>query len=132
LLLLLWRRICGEFSSSSATLPSTLQAEGQPLPPDLLLPQRQHKEYINLQFRRFACSTMLGSRCGDPSGHVPGVAAVVRCRRFSEQSGEGAGLGLDGVSCIRSEVLCVNLQDLDVFFFFFKVLFVICNSTALN
>jgi hypothetical protein len=120
---------------SRAGPPSTFMAEGRPLSTCMPSSASCCKVIFNLQampIRRSFFSGAFSSRCSDPSGHVPGVAAVVRCRRFSEQSGEGAGLGLDGVSCIRSEVLCVNLQDLDVFFFFFKVLFVICNSTALS
>jgi hypothetical protein len=111
-------------------LSSTLQAEGQPLPPDLLLPQRQHKEYINLQFRRFACSTMLGSRCGDPSGHVPSVAAVEHGWMLLELRGDG--VGLDCVLHPRSRVLCANIADCCIIFQLVRVLAVICTSTALN
>jgi hypothetical protein len=115
--------------------PPTLTAEGQPLLTCTPSFVTCCKIIFNLQalpIRRLFISGAFGSRCSYPSGNVPGVVVVVRCRRFVEQGGDGAGPGLDGFSCIRSEVLCVICQDIVVILCFSEVLYVICNSTALN
>lgn len=119
---------------SQAGPPSTLMAEGRPLPTCTPSSASWCKVTFNLQalpIRWPFISGAFSSRCSDPSGHVPGVAAVVHDRKFSKQGGEGAGPGPDGLYCIRSEVLCVICQDLVVISFFFEVMYVNCNSTTL-
>lgn len=112
--------------------PSTLMAEGRPIPTCTLPSSCCCKVSINLQampFRRSFNSGAISSRCNDPSGLVPGAVVVGRRRKYREHGGEGAA-GPDGVSSFRSEVLCVNCQDLVVISVFFEILFVLCNSTA--
>lgn len=118
-------------ASSAAISSSTLQAEWRPLPPGLLVAESQRREYFNLQLRRPASSTVFGSRCGDPSGHVPGVAAVEHGRMQCEFGGDGDGARLDRVLHPRSKVLCAKFRDLCVILYLFRVL-VFCTSTALS
>jgi hypothetical protein len=116
--------------SSAAFSPSTLQAEGRPLPPWLLALDSQLKVFFNLQLWRLLCTSVVGSRCGGPSGQFPGAAAVDHRWLLGELGGDGAGL--DRFLQVRSEVLCANLLDLFVTFYYIRVLSVYCNSTAQN
>jgi hypothetical protein len=116
-------------SSSTASLPPILQAEGWPLPPSLLAKVGQHKGSFNLRLWRLCYLTMVGSRCGDPSGLVPGVAVVghgVVRRRGAD------GAGPDLVFRCFSEVRGANHKDLVVISFSCKVLFMFCSAFAEN
>jgi hypothetical protein len=117
-------------ASSTAVLPSTLQAEWRPLPPWLLVLEGQLKIFINLQLWRPFCSTMIGSCYGDPRGLVPGVAMVVHGRKHHKHAGDGVVPHLIFVS--RSEVLGAKLHDLVLILNFCGVLLVYFNSTALT
>jgi hypothetical protein len=119
---------------SRAGPPSTFMAEGRPLSTCMPSSASCCKVIFNLQampIRRPFNSGAISSRCSDPSGHVPGVAVVVRGRNFCEQGGEGAGPGHDCFLCFSSEVLYAICQDLVVIYFFLEVLYVSCISTAL-
>jgi hypothetical protein len=119
---------------SRAGPPSTLMAGRRPLPTCTPLSNLWCKVTLNLQampIRRPFNSGAISSRCSDPSGHVPGVAVVVRGRNFCEQGGEGAGPGHDCFLCFTSEVLYAICQDLVVIYFFLEVLYVSRFSTAL-
>ena len=117
-------------ASSTASSPPILQAEGRPLPPSRLAKDGQHKGSINLLFWRPCYPAVVGSRCGDPSGFVPGVAVVghgvVRARRGDD------GAGLDCVFHCNSEVHGANHKDLVVILIFGWVLFMYCNASAGN
>lgn len=125
----------GSASSAASRWSQALMAEGRPLLTCTPSSASWYKVTINLQalpiWRPFI-SGAFSSRCSDPSGHVPGVAAVVRGQKFSEQGGEGVVAGPDGFSCVRSEVLCVICPDLVVIFFSFEVLYVNCNPPLCN
>ena len=116
-------------ASSTASLPPILQAEGRPLPPSLLA-NGWHKGLINLLFWRPCFLAVVSSRCGDPSGLVPGVIAVghgvVRAQRGED------GAGLDCVFQCKSEVHGANHKDLVVILFFCWVLFMYCKASAEN
>jgi len=99
-------------------------------PPCLLVANGQRREYFNLQLQRPSSSAVFGSHCGDPSGHVPGVAVVEHGWKQCEMGGDGAGP--DRVLSFRSEVLRAKSRDLFVMFNFLKVLSVYCTSTAHN
>ena len=117
-------------ASSTASLPSILQAEGRPLPPSLLAIDGWHKGSINLLFWRPCFLAVVSSRCGDPSGLVPGVIAVghgvVRAQRGED------GAGLDCVFHCKSEVHGANHKDLVVILIFCWVLFMYCKASAEN
>jgi hypothetical protein len=119
-------------SSFSAALSlSTSMAEGRPLPPWKLAYAGQRNIFFYLQalpnWRPYK-SSVVGSRCCDPSGLVPGVAAVDHRWKLCELGGHGAGP--DCFLLFRSEVLCAKCQGLVVILFLFKVLSVCCKFTA--
>ena len=72
---------------------------------------------------------MVGSRCGDPSGLVPGVA-VVGHGAVRRRGADGAGP--DRVFRCFSEVRGAKHKDWVVISFFCKVLLMFCNAFAEN
>jgi hypothetical protein len=116
-------------ASSAAFAPSTSPAEGRPLPP-WKPSYAGRRKVFNLQAMpnwRPSRSSVVGSRCCDPSGHVPGVAAVDHGWKLRELGGDGAGPYR--FLQFRSEVLCAKCQGLVVIFFLCGVLSVSCNFT---
>jgi hypothetical protein len=108
---------------STAFLPATFQVEGRPLPPCLLALNSQLKVIFNLLLWCPFSSALIGSRCGDPSGLVSGIAVVAHGRIRCKRAGEGARP--DRVFFSRSKVLGANLKDLSVFVVSFRVLSII-------
>jgi hypothetical protein len=116
-------------SSSMTSLSPIHQAEGRLLPPSLLAKIGQHKGSINLRFRRPCYLVVVSSRCGDPSGLVPGVSVVGHgaVRRRGEY-----GAGPDRVFRCNSEVRGAKHKDFVVISFSCEVLFMYCNAFARN
>jgi hypothetical protein len=112
---------------STVSSPSTFMAEGQLLPPLLLVTDGQRKVQ-NLQAdvpcRRPSTPGAVCSHRFAPSGLLPGGVAVVRA--WLKLGGDGAGS--DCIVQVRSRVLLAICQDLSVIFFICMVL-LICNST---
>ena len=114
-------------SSSTAYLPPIFQAERRLLPPSLLEKDDQHKGSINLRYWRPCYLAVVGSRYGDPSGVVPGVA-VVGHGEARRRGGNGAGP--DCVFCCNSEVRDAKHKGLVEISFFCKVLHMYCIASA--
>lgn len=123
-----WSGVVSGSDLSAVLSPSTSLAEGRLPPPSLLASQGWLKGVLNLLRQRPLCFVLLGSRCGEPSGLVPGVATVEQDEQHPACGGSGAGP--DCVSGIRSRVQSAYCKDLVGIFPFFGVLLVICNTTA--